>query len=69
MNNKEVDVSVMIHNLPVILTPGHIVVRRSEDTGELWYYGNFGDDKDRANDAAIEIKNGIVLYVQKGEEE
>jgi len=69
MINRVIDVSVKVHNLPPILTPGYIVVRRSEGTGELWYYGNYEDDKDRANDAAIEIKNGIVLCVQKGEEE
>lgn len=69
MISRIIDVSVKVHNLPPILNPGYIVVRRSEGTGELWYYGNYEDDKDRASMAAEEINNGVVLLVKKVDEE
>ena len=42
---------------------GYLVVRRDEITARLWYYG-FYTDKDRANRAALEIGNGLILEVK-----
>lgn len=42
---------------------GYLVVRRDEITAQLWYYG-FYTDKDRADKAALEIRNGIVMEVE-----
>jgi len=42
---------------------GYLVVRRDEITARLWYYG-FYTDKDRANRAALEIGNGLILEVE-----
>lgn len=41
---------------------GYLVARRDDTTAALWYYG-FYEDKDRANQAAVEIGNGVVLEV------
>lgn len=44
---------------------GYLVVRRDDTTAALWYYG-FYEDKERAERAAVEINNGLVLEVVKG---
>ncbi len=42
----------------------YIVARRCEDEDEvsLWYYGIY-ETKQRANEVAAEIRNGVVLRV------
>ena len=51
-----------IHNMPEDRDRhGFMVVRRSED-GSLWYYGTY-PVKERAEEGAVEIGNGIVLEV------
>ena len=45
-------------------TNGYLVVRRDERTAALWYYG-FYENKERAERAAFEIRNGVVLEVGK----
>ena len=40
----------------------YLVVRRDEHDASLWYYGTY-DNKERAQEVALEIRNGIVLRV------
>jgi len=49
---------IEINNAPEKLCR-YTVVRRSED-GQLWYWGTY-DDKNRAEMAAAEIGNGILI--------
>ena len=65
----KINVTADIQNMPSkpITEHGYIVARQDITTGhaDLWYYG-FYEDKDRANQAAVEIRNGVVLEVVKG---
>lgn len=52
---------LFVNNMPdTRLNHGHLVVRVVD--GELWYYGLY-ERKDRADKAAVEIGNGIVVEV------
>ena len=60
----KINVIADINNMPTkpITKHGYLVARQDITTGhaDLWYWG-FYEDKDRANQAAVEIRNGIVL--------
>lgn len=62
----KINVIADINNMPTkpITKHGYLVARQDITTGhaDLWYYG-FYEDKDRANQAAVEIRNGVVLEV------
>ena len=63
----KINVIADINNMPTkpITKHGYLVARQDITTGhaDLWYWG-FYEDKDRANQAAVEIRNGIVLEVE-----
>ena len=50
---------VEINNMQEGSKTGYVVARPVD--GALWYYGNYGDDKDRAEKCAMELGNGIVV--------
>ena len=52
---------LFINNMPDIMFKHGYLVARVVD-GELWYYGLY-ERKDRADKAAAEIGNGIVVEV------
>jgi len=54
-----VNAIVEINNMSEKSKPGYVVARTVD--GALWYYGNYGDDKDRAEKCAMELGNGIVF--------
>ena len=60
----KINVIADINNMPTkpITKHGYLVARQDITTGhaDLWYWG-FYEDKDRANQAAVEIGNGVVL--------
>ena len=62
--------NVEIKNTPASLDKehGYVVVRLDTHSGvqELWYYGTY-ESRKKANEAAIEIGNGIVLGTVGGE--
>ena len=64
----KINVIADLNNMPTkpITKHGYLVARQDITTGhaDLWYYG-FYEDKDRANQAAVEIRNGVVLEVPK----
>lgn len=66
MKEKEVIVKAKIINAPGKPMPkgSYLVARQDITVGhpELWYYGCF-KEKERAEEAAVEIRNGVVLEV------
>ena len=62
----KINVTADIRNMPTrpITEHGYIVARQDITAGsaDLWYWG-FYTDKDRAEQAAVEIRNGVVLEV------
>ena len=62
----KINVIADIRNMPTkpITEHGYLVARQDITTGhaDLWYWGLY-EDKDRANQAAVEIRNGVVLEV------
>ena len=60
----KINVTADIRNMPTkpITEHGYIVARQDITAGsaDLWYWG-FYTDKDRAERAAVEIRNGVVL--------
>ena len=58
------NVTADIRNMPTkpITENGYIVARQDITAGsaDLWYWG-FYTDKDRAEQAAVEIRNGVIL--------
>lgn len=63
----KVNVQAEILNMPANFEnePGWLVVRRDDNNERvtLWYFGFF-EDKERADMAAYQINNGIVLEVE-----
>ena len=55
--------TIHVNNTPAINKP-YVVVRRAED-GKLWYFGQY-DDKNKADQVAVEIGNGFVAEAQNG---
>lgn len=55
---------IKINNLPNNITYPYMVVRRcdDEDVVSLWYYGQYSS-LHKANEVAIEIRNGFVVEV------
>lgn len=62
--SEQIIVKATINNMPKELHYPYLIVRHVED--ELWYYGN-DPDYQKASDIALEIRNGFVLEVVKGE--
>ena len=65
MEGKIIDAKVKVLNMPnKPLKTGYMVVRADITVGkaDLWYYGLY-DSYERANEAAVEIRNGVVLGV------
>lgn len=63
---KELRVTAEIENMPHKPTGnGYLVARQYITVGkpQLWYYG-FYHEKERADQAAVEIRNGVVLEVR-----
>jgi len=62
--NKRLCVVAEIFNMPHKLKSGWLVARLDITLmkPQLWYYGLY-DDKDRAEQVAYELRNGIVLEV------
>lgn len=56
----KVKAMLTIQNAPTRLDK-YTVVRRGED-GQLWYWGTY-DDKNRAEMAAAELGNGLLVEV------
>lgn len=56
MINANVEIKNMMHGAK----PGWVVARAID--GELWYWGNYGEDKDRAEKASKEIGGVVVRY-------
>ena len=56
-----IGVSIKVNNIPNNFDLGSVgfIVVRNCDT-ELWYYG-FYESEERAKQAAIEIRNGVVV--------
>lgn len=69
MKSQNVRVSVKIENTPNKPFPvGSFIVARQDITcgsPQLWYYGCF-KERERAEQAAVEIRNGVVLEVDNG---
>ena len=67
--NKSIKVNVTIWNAPSKeLPPGVYVLARQDITcgkPQLWYYGCF-KERERAEQVAVEIGNGVVLEVDNG---
>ena len=53
------NVEIEVNNVKEDTKPGYLVARDVD--GALWYYGNFGADKERAESCATELGNGIVF--------
>ena len=49
----------MINNIPTYANEYKYIVARRVD-GKLWFWGAW-NDRDKANDAAEELGNGVVL--------
>ena len=66
----KINVIADIRNMPTkhITEHGYIVARQDITAGsaDLWYWG-FYTAKDRAEQAAVEIRNGVVLEVPSAE--
>lgn len=65
MGGKIIDAKVKVLNMPnKPLKTGYMVARVDITAGksDLWYYGLY-DSYERANAAAVEIRNGVVLGV------
>lgn len=62
--NGSITVKAHICNLPNEIEYPFIVARHIED--EMWFWGQY-DDFQRASDAALELGNGFVFEVEKGE--
>lgn len=60
MNATVMGVTVKINNMFGDPEFPYMVVRRDEQTAELWWYGSY-DTEDRANEVAVKIRDGIVL--------
>lgn len=56
--NQSINVNMTVNNLPEETCGPWMVVRI--DGLKFWYFGTF-DDKDRAETAAEEVGNGIVI--------
>lgn len=48
-----------IYNLPIYAKGYKYIVARDID-GELWFWGAW-DDRNKANEAALELGNGVVI--------
>lgn len=48
-----------INNLPIYAKGYNYIVARDVD-GELWFWGAW-DDRNKANEAALELGNGVVI--------
>jgi hypothetical protein len=62
--NKRLCVVAEIFNMPYELKKGWLVARLDITLmkPQLWYYGLY-DDKDRAEQVAYELRNGVVFEV------
>lgn len=54
-------VTININNAPKEIYHPYVVVRR-DDNGKLWYYRAY-ESNERAEEVAVEIRNGIVVVV------
>ena len=51
-----------VKNLPTYPLRKYVVARYDENTQSLWFYGSYDEDEyEKANRAAEEIGNGVVL--------
>lgn len=66
MNNRTITAKVRINNLPNHLLNGYVVARLDITIGraDLWYYGCY-ETEARANEVAVELRNGIVFKVEE----
>lgn len=57
-------VDVKIRNMPSKVEKGWLVARQDITVGkvDLWYYGLY-DTEERANEVAVELRNGVVMRV------
>ena len=61
---REIKCTATIRNMPYKKKKGFLVARREITVGnvDLWFYGLY-DTLTKANEVAVEIRNGIVLEV------
>lgn len=59
---KEFMITAKVNNLPSKKYSGYMVARIDYSSGrpQLWYYGTY-DTKERADEVAMELGNGITL--------
>lgn len=51
-----------VQNVPVYATKYEYIVARRVN-GEFWFWGAW-NDRNKANEVAIELKNGVVFHVE-----